>query len=240
MKNKSPTDKPTHPSWGVIALSHISSTGTRLFLSPTEAHGLIRLTISHASLWVTDSQGQQPWPEAQIVEVQMSAVQFAELITQPNRGQGIACTLNRLGGESVEDCPVMDDDLDAAVNAGMERGVYESVRLLDEVIAQVKAAVDAGRPMGVAGLRTLLAQLGTARMRSGRDLDYWRKELSDRAGHLRAKVATDLHATADLIVRNMGLEALREKARALLPSFHAERADRVIDVDAQPGANGEG
>ena len=168
------SDKERHESWGIIALSHTQSSSTRLFRSPTMAHGMVSLRIAHASLPTTAHGEKRPWPEEQIVEVFMSPVQFAGLI------------------------------------------------------ASVKQRVADGKPLSVTALRDLLRDLETAHVRATTDLDHWRRELAGRARVTRAKVVADLHATADLIVRGMGLEALREKAWRMLPTFGT---DRVIDVE---------
>lgn len=222
------SEKPTHPSWGIVSLSHRTSNGHTMFLSPVDAHAEVTFTVSRASLNHSEHLGASAWPETQIVEFSMSPVQFAEMITQPNRGQGVACTLGRVNGQRMPDCPRMPDELEDAAARAATRGPAEGVRLLDEVLASLDARIADGKPLGVGALRELRRDLSTARMRSSTDLQYWRKEVTDRAHQLRAKVATELHATADLIVRNMGLSALAEKARAMLPTFEPP----AIDVDA--------
>lgn len=219
-----------HPAWGIIALSHIHSNGSDLFLSPTRSHGYVRLTIHQASLQRSEHNGMSPWPEEHIIDVALSATQFAEMITQPNRGQGVACTITRLQAKRVDDTPPIGDELHDAAGRAKQRGIYESVRLVDEVITGIDGILSQGGRATVAQLRKIREDLAVARTRGSVDLDYWRKEVTERAHNLRAKVATELHATADLIVRNMGLEALREKARAMLPTM-APAHELVIEAE---------
>lgn len=225
---------PRHPAWGMISLNHQTGNGIRLFRSPTEAHARICLRISQASMTMADDRignESRPWCEEQIVEVYLSPVQFAELITQPNRGDGVPCTIGRLGVVAVEPPPKERDALHEAAERAGTRGVAESVRVLDRLITDLNARIEQKKAMSLTDLRDLAKDLGVARMRATTDLEYWRKEMSGRAEAMRAKIATELHATADLIVRNMGLGALAEKARAMLPTFEAERA---IEVDREP------
>jgi hypothetical protein len=150
----------------------------------------------------------------------------------------VPCTLERVNGKRMPDCPKMPDDIESAAAKGAERGTAEGVRLLDEVLAGLDARIAEGKPLGVGGMRELRQSLSTARMRASTDLDFWRKGLREAAHGLRAKVATELHATADLIVRNMGLEALRERARAMLPSFSAEAPAIDVDATVEPDSTG--
>ena len=105
------------------------------------------------------------------------------------------------------------------------------MRLVDEVITGIDGILSQGGRATAAQLRKIREDLAVARTRGSVDLDYWRREMTERAHSLRAKVATELHATADLIVRNMGLEAMREKASAWLPTM-ALTHGRVIEVES--------
>ena len=86
-------------------------------------------------------------------------------------------------------------------------------------IDTLNARIAENKPMGVKALLELRKELELAITRGHTDLNFWRKEITDRAHSLRAKVATELHATADLIVRNMGLKSIQ--ARDLLPTIES-------------------
>lgn len=94
-----------HPSYAMIGFSRVSGDPGPLFGSQvTSHHTFMRLRIHHAerrhhlnSDWFSavhaDGGGQ-----SLIVEVDLSAVQFAELLTCPNVGDGVPCTLRYLEG----------------------------------------------------------------------------------------------------------------------------------------------
>lgn len=208
-----------HPSWALISLSHVSSSGTRLFRSPVEHHAVVRLSISTASMSDDADFGPRHHPERQLVEVYLSPVQFAELLTTPNRGQGVPCTITKLNAARVPEPPPEQDDIDEIADRAAGRGVFESVQLLSHIIAKVDALRAQGKGLSKTGLGELQADLETARMHATIDVDWWRKELSSRARAVKVKVTADLHATADLVIRNMGLGALAEHARKLLPTI---------------------
>jgi hypothetical protein len=78
--------------------------GVRMFGSPIESPTTIRLTIRRA---VVKRDLAQDWYHGrdELIEVRMSPAQFAELITNMNVGDGIPCTLVRVGGERQPECP---------------------------------------------------------------------------------------------------------------------------------------
>jgi len=202
-----------------ITYQEAAGSATRLFRAPNRVHSQVCLRVSQASMTVPERHGQEPrpWPEEQIVEIYLTPVQFAELITQPNRGHGVPCTIGSVGAERVPPPPQERDEVHEAVEHAVGRGVAESVNVLSELIAKLETRAAEGKGLGVKELREVVKDLDTARMRSTTDVEWWRRDLARRAEAMRARVATELHATADMILRNMGLEALRERARALLP-----------------------
>lgn len=82
-----------HPSYGMIAISRQSGTKENLFGSSVQKH--------YSSIVVSVTQGvrhhdlSRDWymGEELVCEVEMSHAQFAEMITTPNTGSGVPCTI---------------------------------------------------------------------------------------------------------------------------------------------------
>jgi len=90
-----------HPSYGAVSFSRITSSGKRrLFGSSMESHyHSVRLRIHEAELRINrDTHSERVSEERQIIEVELSAAQFAELLTTMNQGSGIPCTILRREG----------------------------------------------------------------------------------------------------------------------------------------------
>lgn len=89
-----------HPAFGMIGWSVISGGDKHLFGSDIGHGHRIRLTIKRAE---HKRNLSNDWYHArqQLIEIEMSHSQFAELITSPNRGDGIPCTLLTVVGESM-------------------------------------------------------------------------------------------------------------------------------------------
>jgi len=97
-----------HPSYGLIRISRVSggSGALRLFGSPLARHyGTIRLTIGSAK-WIHGLHHDRYHGGLQgHVEVEMSAAQFADMITSLNVGAGTPCTIRYLAGARIQDPP---------------------------------------------------------------------------------------------------------------------------------------
>lgn len=103
--------KYTHPSYGVVQFNRISSAGkSRLFGSalPSHHHTIV-LRIAEAAL-MRDGHLHMDRVRAEraIIEVELSAAQFAEMLTTMNMGDGVPCTIRRRDGALVEGPPDLE------------------------------------------------------------------------------------------------------------------------------------
>lgn len=103
-----PEESKTHPSYGLVQFNRTSNGGrTKLFGSAIKSHAnTVRLSVSDNVQHIKGEFGDRYYASgAAIVEVELSAAQFAELITTMNIGQGVPCTIRRLGFKSIEEPP---------------------------------------------------------------------------------------------------------------------------------------
>lgn len=100
------SEKQTHPSWGKIAIHRITGGARSLFGSSINHGETIRITISEASP-KRDLHHDWIHEEGQLIEVEMSPVQFAEMLTNM-QSTGTPCTLLYIRGEKVPKCEYSD------------------------------------------------------------------------------------------------------------------------------------
>lgn len=98
--------KQTHPSYGMIQICRITG-GKRPLFGSSIVHGeSIRIRVSTASLQ-RDLHRDWIYDESQIVEIELSPVQYAEMLTHMNT-QGVPCTILRREGKGIPECPYVD------------------------------------------------------------------------------------------------------------------------------------
>lgn len=100
-----------HPSYGTVLFHRISGGKSNLFGSPIRNHyTTIKLTI-HQAVRHHDLHEDRIHGHGVLAEVELSAAQFAELLTTMNVGSGVPCTIRFMHGMGkIEDPP--DDDVE--------------------------------------------------------------------------------------------------------------------------------
>lgn len=103
----------SHPSFGLVSFARVSGNPGNLFGSKLPRHDqFVVLRVAKAQL-IMSPDGQQRFYgpiRGDVVEVKLSAAQFSELLTTMNVGLGVPCTIDSIGGVSVEDPPQIDTE----------------------------------------------------------------------------------------------------------------------------------
>lgn len=130
----------SHPSYGMMGFFRTSSSGRgpRLFQSHTDNSTFIHLVIKQAEVahdlgrdWVTGKEV--------VVDVALSASQFAELLTTMNVGDGVPCTITQIGKNSIPNPPSSTSEA-AKVRSNFRKEVrtqMEGLESLQEEIASI-------------------------------------------------------------------------------------------------------
>lgn len=198
-------NRETHPSYGLLQISRISGGVGNLFGSSIEHHGSIRLRVSRASIcrdlhrtWYSDSGGR-------VVEVEMSAHQFAEAITTLNCGVGVPCTIRHLLGEHPEDPPAVHvrKQFSDEFSADMKELADQLRRHREAVVAilEKKSLTKADREAVLEGLRK-------AEMEVGANIPFIHKQFNEAIDKTVAEAKAEVDAFVTHAVVSAGLAAL--------------------------------
>lgn len=138
----------THPSFGMIQL-HRTSGGAkrRLFGSSIRDHAhTVRLTITDNAIrkHSLSSDSYSASFKNEVVEVEMSAAQFAEFLTTQNVGFGIPCTVTRKLGKRVEPIPELEVETDK-IRTGFEAKMRTTAVGLKKARDSARAVIDAAK-----------------------------------------------------------------------------------------------
>jgi ElaB/YqjD/DUF883 family membrane-anchored ribosome-binding protein len=87
----------SHPAYGAISISRVSGRA-HLFGSEIDHMPFISLRVKEASR-VIDGPREFLSGGKELIEVYMTESQFAQMITQPNHGDGVSCTLHKVQGD---------------------------------------------------------------------------------------------------------------------------------------------
>lgn len=88
----------SHPSYGTISINHVSGS-VPLFDSDLKHHHFVEISIQEADKFIDGDREMVMGKNRSLAKVWMSAAQFAEFITTPNRGSGTPCTIRQVQGD---------------------------------------------------------------------------------------------------------------------------------------------
>lgn len=129
-------EKPeTHESHGILSFSRVTGTPRTLFGSTIKHGNTIVLSISKCHTY-RDFQKSRYHDAEQLIEVEMSASQYAEALTTMNVGCGVPVTLRRVDGERMEDPP--DVDFKERAKSELKSEMGELAERIDELAKDAK------------------------------------------------------------------------------------------------------
>lgn len=101
-----------HPSYGMLMFSRVQGGNPRLFGSALNGHqSFIRLTLLPGMMEHNLNHDRYTSTSiTPLVEVDLSAAQFAELLTTMSTSPGVPCTIRHINGKTVEDPPEIETE----------------------------------------------------------------------------------------------------------------------------------
>lgn len=122
------------PNIGVVQLSKVSTNGKRLVGSAVESQHIVNLRVSQGSATSDEFTKEIIRATDTIVEIQMTSLQWGELVSSFGVGQGVPVTINQLGNDLVDQVYVTKE-LDA---------FYEerTKKMINESLTDINAAMD--------------------------------------------------------------------------------------------------
>lgn len=129
-----------HESFGVVQINRVTSSKAQsLFGSKIRHNNLVSLSIKHAT---RERSLSNEWVYAgeEIVEVVMSAAQFAEAITSLNHGTGVPVTINHLHNKGMAECP--DVPVREEFEEDFKAGVKEAFNDIEMLVGMAQELQD--------------------------------------------------------------------------------------------------
>lgn len=200
-----------HESFGLVGLARWSCgpEGTNLFGSSVRHNHVMSLTIRRARKYRELSRNWYSGDAAPLIEVQMSAEQFAELITTPNVGDGVPCTIAWTEGRQMASCPEISQR--QIFQEELEGDLAEALRDVNEIVEEV-AQLRAQKKIP-AGLAKRIELLG---MHLNKNLPFINEQFTRAMDKTTVEAKAEVEGFVEHKLRSLGIEALdSEIARGL-------------------------
>lgn len=184
------------------------SMGTPKLLFGTEIQSTpIILKISKASEQRNLSRN---WyhENGQIIEIEMSPVQWAEFLTSGNTS-GVPCTINYLYGKK------MSNPNPSEITNQYDKEIEESFNEFDNSfkrVAQViKSTLDSNKPMGKKTMEELLNIVDTLRKNTVANVKFVKNSFKEDMNEMVTKAKAEFNAYIENRVHEIGIESLKNE-----------------------------
>lgn len=203
-----------HPSYGMIGYSRVQHAGrTRLFGSAVDRHSnTIRLQISAG---VRVHHLSQDWyhAEKELIEVELSAAQFAEFLTTANVGSGVPCTIRHINRQCIDDPP--EELVEAEeVRTGFKDRCEILARRLDGLRRDVVTALDVPK-VGKAEKERIKTAVNAIIQDVRSNLPFVLDQFQESTERILTCAKAEADAFLTHAINRAGLSALRDRARLL-------------------------
>lgn len=196
----------THPSWGMIGAYHTSGGARQLFGSDVSNHNTIVIRVKHAQ---KHRELGRDWTMGTdtICEVELSALQFAEFLTNMNVGDGAPCTVRytRNDGDIMYQPEKSRVDV---ILAERDSIVDRASSSLQEVHAELQELVKNKKISKSTGDK-LLHKLYTAMSDlEGNNYEFYRKQAEREVSELVVEAKSQISEYVATKIYSVGLETL--------------------------------
>jgi hypothetical protein len=199
-------EKQEHESFGMLGFSRMSGGNTNLFGSSIKHQNTIRMTLKRAE----KNRGlNRDWyhGKGQIVEVEMSQNQFAELITSLNMGDGVPVTIRYVNGVRMEDCPeenkrqLFEKEFEGKmleINEKLKRLTEETERILNDKAAPKKSDKE-----------LILKQIQMLRQEVASNIPFVSSQFNEQMDKTVTEAKAEVEAFVQHKVTSLGIEGLK-------------------------------
>jgi hypothetical protein len=211
-----------HPSYALARFSRISGGHRALFGSSIQSQQTITLTITRAR---HDRSSNNDWyyGQEELIEVEMSQNQFAELITSMNMGQGIPVTIRHINLERYPNPPFQSKaDIFAGEFAkSMHNFTIDMKKLVEQSVDMLKNKATIGkgdRDVILKNIDQLVSHISST-------IPFVSQQFQESMEKTVVEAKSEIEAFIENKIRTTGLEALGFKKEDNTPIFHIDNKE---------------
>lgn len=224
----------THPSYGLVNVSHYTCTPPQNFFGSSIRHNAgVSLSIQMASKRRNLSNSWY-FGEGELIEINMTQAQWAELLSSFNRGPGVPCTINHVNGPlaaesypemGVPVCPETNErqEIEAEFKAEMEN----ITKGMADLIAKAEA-LQTKPSINKADRKEFLDIAKTIQRKIDSCLPFIQGQFNEAMDGVIVHAKHDIEAFTAQLLRQAGIAQFKEKVTAL-----TDAATRQIE-DSKP------
>jgi len=215
-------DVEEHPSYGMVAIHHRTGSREYMFGSSLKRHAhVVALTITqgerHHNLSRDWFYGRKI-----IAEVLLTPAQFAELITTPNTGSGVPCTINAMRDGDLKqiDPPPVTHIETEKVRLGFEKKTKELVTYLQEKVKEAEKLMLGGKAPNKKEREQYVRTLKKTLQEVQCNMPFVVDQFAESADRIVTAAKTEVDTFVTGMIHKTGLREL-QRIQAALPEENA-------------------
>lgn len=197
-----------HPAYGMVGMSHVTGGASHLFGSDIRHGQRIRIRIQRAELHRGLSNDWFHGRGLPIVEIELSHTQFAEFITNPNRGDGFPRTLTAVNGEMMPSIDQIETKQET-FRREIRESASEAINLFKKHVAHLGEMIEAGT-LTKKELRALHHDLTCHVGNLPSNMAFTVSQAEEALERATTHAKIELEATVNHHINRIGLDAARQ------------------------------
>ena len=211
-----------HASWGMVGFSRTQCSGRQCFGSDVTNSNTMRLTLKHA---VKHRELGRDWcmGDDTICEIELTALQFAELLTNMNCGDGVPCTILYTNNEGhikykpeKSKIDIIREERDKKID-----GAFSSLKEVEKEITALINNKKISKSVGSELSHKLSVALSNL---EGYGYEYYKEQASEEIDRMVVEAKSQISEYIAAKVYSVGLETLM-KGADITPKLNGEREE---------------
>ena len=196
----------THESWGMIGASLCTCNGGNFFQSDVPCHNLISITIKQAE---KQRMLNKDWVHGKktICEVYLTPMQWAEMLTNMNYGDGVPCTIRYTETNGLTEFKEEPNNLDLVLEE-TDSTIDMGLSILDDLKENLKQLL-ADKKLSKKVYDELTDLLSKANnCLNGNSVDYLKRCAKEEIEKMTVEAKTNICSFIDYKIHSTGLKEL--------------------------------
>jgi hypothetical protein len=198
----------THDSWGMVGICHQHHGGRQLFGSDVTNYNTICLRIKTAQC---SRELGRDWimGDKTLVEITLSANQFADLLTNANVGDGVPCTIEYVAGKGMikyqpqkPKIEIIEEERDNLAEKAVS-DIHNSIDIVKDLIEKKKISKTAGEEI-------LFNMNGALSSLIGGGKEFYKKQAKQEVENMVVEAKRQVQNYVDNKIYSTGLQMLKE------------------------------
>ena len=225
--------KVEHESFGSIGIFHTTG-AAKLFGSFIRNDHYITIQISRASL-SRNLGGERHYPGEQLIEVCLSPLQWAELISTPNTSGGVPCTISSIGNRLIPECSEVRDPR-AEIVSDYAKSSSDAAKCLSDAIAIAEELAAPGAKVPKSQIIKLKEAIAAAQRELAGTAPFYLKQFTESCDKITTEAKATIEASYLHVVNVLGNQKIAEltggglPAAPQAPAIEGPRGEPVYDV----------